>query len=388
MSIKKYSVILALVVAFLATGCNKKDSYKPQELEKISQQGRFETLWRAKLPAADKAYGYKLIPAVEDGDLFVAAQNGVVEKRDAKTGQRRWRVNTGVELSAGPGVGDQLLAVGSAEGHVVVLDANTGDEIWRTRLSSEILAPPVIADSIVLVRLHDGHVHAFDARSGQRRWVFDTTIPNLTLRGNSTPLVWAGRAYIGFDNGKVAAIRLDDGTVIWMRTVVDTNGKTELERIVDIDGDMALVATELYLSSAGDKTLSVATESGNVLWSRDLGSATGVSVSRTHLYLVDMDSVLHALNRNTGADIWQRDGYANRQLTRPAVYGQQLLTGDLEGWLHVFNTADGQPLARKQFGKTAYYGAPVVVGDIIYLYNKDGTLIAARYTPADAGDIR
>jgi len=383
MNTKNKLLLLSLILAALVSGCNKKNAYKPQELEKIAQQGRFETVWQAKLPAADKAYGYKLVPVVEDGELFVAAQNGLVEKRDAGNGKRFWKAETGVELSAGPGYGDGLVAVAGSEGDVVVLDAESGHETWRKRLGSEILAPPVIADGVLIVRLHDGHVHAFDAKTGQRRWVFDTTIPNLTLRGNSTPLAWAGRVYIGFDNGKVAAIRLSDGNVVWMRTVVENKGKTELERIVDIDGDMALVATELYLSSAGDKTLSVATESGNVLWSRDLGSATGVAVSRTHLYLSDMDSVLHALNRDTGADIWQRDGYANRQLTRPTYYSGQLLVGDLEGWLHVFNATDGQPLARKKFGSKAYYWAPVVAADMIYLYNKDGSLSAVRYLPVD-----
>lgn len=381
MNTKTIILALFLVLTTLVSGCNKKNAYKPQELAKITQQGHFETLWRANLPAADKAYGYKLVPVAEGSELFVAAQNGLVEKRDADSGKRLWKAETEVELSAGPGVGDGLVAVAGPEGYVVVLDAETGHEAWRKRLGSEILAPPVIANDLLVVRLHDGHVHAFDARTGQRQWVFDTTIPNLTLRGNSTPLVWAGRVYIGFDNGKVAAIRLTDGKVIWMRTVVDNKGKTELERIVDIDGDMALVATELYLSSAGDKTLSVATESGNVLWSRDLGSATGVAVSRTHLYLSDMDSVLHALNRDTGADIWQRDGYANRQLTRPTYYAGQLLVGDMEGWLHVFDAANGQPLARKKFGSKAYYWAPVVSGDVIYLYNKDGSLTAVRYLP-------
>lgn len=374
-------LLLVLVLAALVSGCNKKNVHKPQALPDITPQGHFKTLWRAKLPAADKAYGYKLVPVVEDEELYVAAQNGLVEKRDAITGKRRWQTDTKIELSAGPGVGDGLVAVAGPEGYLVILAADTGNELWRQRLGSEILAPPVIADGVVLVRLHDGHVHAFDVRSGQRRWVFDTTIPNLTLRGNSTPLVWAGRAYIGFDNGKVAAIRLTDGKVIWMRTVVDNQGKTELDRIVDIDGDMALVATELYLASAGDKTLSVATESGNVLWSRDVGSATGVAVSRTRLYLTDMESVLHAMNRDTGADIWQRDGYANRQLTRPVVYGDQVLVGDLEGWLHVFEAAGGRPVARQKFGGKAYYWAPVVAGDIIYLYNKDGSLSAVRYLP-------
>jgi outer membrane protein assembly factor BamB len=381
---KKTSFLLIsvfLLGALLLSGCNKKSAYKPQELEKITQHGHFQTLWRAKLPKAEKAYGYKLIPAYDDGFIYLAAQNGQVEKRNADSGQRQWQTDTGVELSAGPGVGDGLLAVAGPEGHVLVLDAATGQQQWQKRLGSEILAPPVIADGLLIVRLHDGHVHAFDAHSGQRRWVFDTVIPNLTLRGNSTPLVRAGRVYIGFDNGKVAAIRLQDGSVVWMRTVVDNKGKTELDRIVDIDGDMALVATELYLSSAGNKTMAVATESGNVLWSRDLGSATGVAVSRTHLYLSDLESTLHALNRDTGADIWERSGYANRQLTRPSYYSGQLLSGDLEGWLHVFNAATGTPLARKKFGSKGWFGVPLVVGDAIYLYNKDGTVSAVRYLP-------
>ncbi len=377
-----FFLLAGLVVAALVTGgCKKKDEYKPQALEKITQQGVFTTVWRAKLPESKNAYGYKLAPVYADGAVFVAAKNGLVQKRDSDTGKVLWSVNVGQELSAGPGVGDHRVVVGSPEGQVWLLDADTGAEQWTARLSSEILAPPAIAGGVVIVRLHDGHVHAFDVDTGKRRWMFDTIIPNLTLRGNSTPLVRAGRVYIGFDNGKVAAVRLTDGSVVWMRTVVENQGKTELERIVDIDGDMALVATELYLSSAGGKTLAVATESGNVLWSRDIGSATGVAVSRTQLYLTDMESVVHAVNRHNGVSLWQRDGFANRQLTRPSHLDGHVLMGDLEGWVHVLDAETGTPKARKQFGKSAFFAPPLVIGDMVYVYNQDGSLTAFRYDP-------
>jgi outer membrane protein assembly factor BamB len=359
---------------------NKKEKFEPAKIQDVIQQGQFKSLWSLKLDEGKKTYGYKLIPFIDNKEVYVASQRGTVKKLATESGNLIWSVNLDMELSAGPGVGSSVLLIGTPEGKVVALDKDTGSQLWAVTLSSEILTPPVVNNQLGIVRAQDGRIYALDIMSGERKWLFDTNIPNLTLRGNSKPVVKAGRIYIGFDNGKVASIKQETGEVIWLQNVVDTKGKTELARIVDIDGDMALIATDLYLSSAVGKTVAVATESGRVMWSQDLGSAAGVTASRSNLYIVDNESNVHALNRSTGTSEWKTSTFKNRMVTKPVFYLGDIIVGDLEGYIHVLDGVSGNTIARKRMGKTHFYSQPVVSGSTLIAYNKDGTLSAFEYS--------
>jgi outer membrane protein assembly factor BamB len=371
----------ALLMVLLLTACgNKNEETKPNDLTDTADTGRFEVLWKRQLSASDKAYGYKLIPAEQSGNIYVASQSGEVVSFNATTGAINWEVELENEVSAGPGIGSTLLVVGGPEGQVTALDIDTGTQLWQTSVTSEVLSPPVIDRNKVVVRTQDGRIYGFAIQNGQRDWVFDTNIPNLTLRGNSTPVAKGGRIYIGFDNGKVAALNIADGSVLWQQNVINSQGKTEIDRIADIDGDIAVVATDLYLSSAADKTLSVATESGRVLWSQNVGSVTGVTVSRRSLYLTDNQSTVHELNRMDGSRGWTQDILLNRNLTRPSYYLGDLLVGDYEGYLHVLDGVSGAVMKRIRTGKGPLFDAPLVFGDVIYTYNHDGQVTAMKYS--------
>ena len=368
-----------MLLALTACG-NKKDEVKPSELIDLAEKGTVKTLWKRQFGSSDKAFGYKLIPAEKNGNLFIATQSGEIFSLNAESGSTNWETNLEAEVSAGPGVGDTILVVGGPEGQVVAMDIDTGSVIWETSVSSEVLSPPVIDRNKVVVRTQDGRVYGFSIQTGQREWSFDTNIPNLTLRGNSTPIAKGGRIYIGFDNGKVAALNIIDGSILWQQNVINNQGKTEIDRIADIDGDIDVVATDLYISSAADKTMSVATESGRALWSQNIGSVTGVTVSRRSLYLTDNQSIVHQLNRTDGSRGWTQEQLLNRNLTKPSFYLGDLVVGDYEGYVHFLDGVTGEIINRTRVGDDYFYHSPVVVSDVIYAYNYDGTLSALKYT--------
>lgn len=381
---QKFLIIITITLLFsISCSSNKKDKknkFEPVKIEDITQEGHFKRLWTHKLDGSKKSFGYKLIPFIDSKNVFVASQIGKVSMLDLETGKQSWSVDLDIELSAGPGVGSETILLGTPEGKVIALDKNNGNQVWTAKLSSEILSPPVVDNQLAIIRAQDGRVYALDTTDGARKWLFDTNIPNLTLRGNSTPIVKAGRVYIGFDNGKVAAIKQESGEVIWLQNVVDSKGKTELARIVDIDGDMALIATDLYLSSAVGKTIAVATESGRVMWSKDTGSAAGVTASRSNLFVVDNKSNVHALNRTDGSKEWESKTYQYRSLTKPVFYLGDIMVGDLDGYIHVLDGNDGKTIARTRIGKSSFYSYPVSSGSTLIAYNKDGTLTAFEYS--------
>lgn len=379
---RRILILLTLTLVFNISCSSKKKTkkFEPVKVEDIVQQGQFKQLWSLKLEGSKKAYGYKLIPFIDNKDVYLTSQNGTVLKLNTETGKKAWATELDLEISAGPGVGADILVVGTPEGSVIALNKDDGAQLWSVKLSSEILSPPVLENNMAIIRAQDGKVYALSTANGERQWLFDTNIPNLTLRGNSKPIVKAGRVYIGFDNGKVAAIKQESGEVIWSRNVVDSKGKTELARIVDIDGDMALIATDLYLSSAVGKTIAVATESGRVMWSKDIGSAVGVTASRSSLYILDHESNVHALDRTNGTEAWGTKAFEYRLLTRPVFYLGDIIVGDYEGYIHVLSGDDGQIIARKRMGKSSFYSQPASSGSTLIAYNKDGTVTAFEYS--------
>ena len=325
----------------------------------------------------DKA-GRQIRPAYSSGSLYVADYKGLLIAIDAQSGGKRWEIKTELPFTGGPGVSDNLLLMGTENGEVFAFDASTGTQLWSATVTSEVLAAPAEADGIVVVRCIDGRVFGLDADTGQRLWVYDHSVPLLTLRGNSPLLLRAGVVFVGYDGGSVVALRLADGIKMWEQTLVTAEGRTELERLSDIDGQMVFIASDLLVSSYKKRLASLAADSGRLLWFKDISSATGVSVDRINLTLSDKDGNLWLLDRRNGAEAWKLDLLQFRGLTRPVFYGSFIAVGDAEGYLHWIRIDNGQFAAREKVGGKGFAGPPLVVGNTLYVMTKKGSLIAYR----------
>ena len=279
-------------------------------------------------------------------------------------------------FSGGPGISGDMLLLGSQDGEVFAFDAGSGSLRWTAQVTSEVLAPPVAQDGIVVVRSIDGRVFGLNQADGRRVWIYDHSVPLLTLRGNSRPLVRAGIVFLGYDGGEVVALRLDDGTLVWEQKVVSTEGRSELERLADIDGQLVYVASDLLVSSYKNRLASLAADSGRLLWFKDVSSATGVTIDRINLAVSDRNDHVWLLDRRNGSTTWKMDQLENRELTRPAFIGNFLVVGDFEGYLHWIGTGDGAFAARQKVGKHAIASAPLVAGNRVYVLDRGGELAA------------
>ena len=115
-----------------------------------------------------------------------------------------------------------------------------------------------------------------------------------------------------------------------------------------------------------------------LLWFKDISSAGGVVVDRTKLAISDRDDNLWMLDRRNGSTTWKVDRMSNRGLTRPAFYGNFVVVGDVEGYLHWLDSDIGSFVARVRAGKDGFAAAPLVVGTTLYVLTLDGDLVAYR----------
>lgn len=376
---------IAISALALLSGCSwlnfgDDDGIEPNELIEFEQQLRVDELWSRDVGEGDTELPLTLVPAVDSGRVFVAGREGRVVAMDTASGDVLWQVDTDFQFSGGPAADNGLVVVGGLNGKVLALDAGTGSEQWRAQVSSEVLAVPAIAGSRIVVRSIDGRVFAFDRADGSRVWVYDSDVPLLTLRGISDPLVRAGMVLVGLDGGSVIALNLDDGTVIWEQAVAVPEGRTELERLVDIDGNMVLIAADLYAASYQGNLAALALESGRISWQREISTPTGVTAMRNRLFVSDDSDNVWAFDRNGGASLWKNDALLYRQLTAPVPVGNVVVVGDLEGYLHVLSADSGEMLARVRIDDSSIDVRPRVENGVVYALSRDGVVAAYRFS--------
>lgn len=350
----------------------------PAPLVEFEASLKVKKVWSTSVGDGMGKKGLSMAPVFSSGTLFAADHKGRLIAVDAETGRKQWDLDTEQPFSGGPGVDNERIYMGTVDGRVVAYERGSGAELWNAQVSSEVLAPPASGDGIVVVRCIDGRVFGLDAVSGRRVWIHDRNVPLLTLRGNPDLLIRGGIVFVGYDDGSVVSLRVADGTQIWVQTIVSPEGRTELDRLADIGQQMVLVASDLIVSSYKSRVVSLAADSGRLLWFKDIASATGVQVDRTKLAVSERNGNLWMLDRRNGATTWRLDQMTNRGLTRPAFYGNYVVVGDKEGYLHWLDSDIGSFVARVRAGKNGFAAAPLSVGTTLYVLTHDGELNAYR----------
>jgi outer membrane protein assembly factor BamB len=260
----------------------------------------------------------------------------------------------------------------------VALNQDDGAEAWRAQVSSEILAAPRGAEGVVVVRTVDGKFTGLDARSGERLWVYSHTVPVLTLRGTAAPLLVQGVAIAGLDTGKLLVLSLRDGQPRWEKSIAPPRGRTELERMVDIDSEPRIAESVLYVTAYQGNITAIDLRSGNTLWSRDFSSYAGLDVDGRRVYISDNDDAVWALDRRNGGALWKQAELTGRKLSAPVASEDYIVVGDFEGYLHWLNKDDGKVVGRVRADSKGIATAPIVRGGNLYVLGKGGTLSAFR----------
>ena len=317
-----------------------------------------------------------LRPASDGNLIYAASQDGKAVAIDPDTGKTRWKADLDIELSAGPGVNEGVLVVATKDGSVILLDAGTGVEQWRSFVGGEMLAQPLIKDDVVVVQTIDNRLIALARFDGRQLWEIKQTMPALTMRGASSPMLVGSLVIAGFDNGRLAAVDIETGDIEWDSMLALPTGRSDLDRLADIDGAIAVVGQDIYAAGYQGRVASVAAESGQVLWSREISSHTGMAADWNSVYTTRDDGEVIALVRINGAESWRNDDLLRRDPTLPIPFHTTVVVGDFEGYLHFFSSIDGAAVARLRQGKKAISSYPLVVANRLYVQSDNGSVAA------------
>jgi outer membrane protein assembly factor BamB len=380
------TLFIMAVIALLG-GCSwfgsDDNSEPPAKLESFDRRVELHRLWSRSTGDGTDEQSVKLVPTVVGSRVYVADRNGSVWAVELDSGDTLWRKKTGIAVSAGVGVGEGLALVGSSEGNLLALDAENGEPRWQVEVSSEVLSVPQIYQGVVVVQTVDGNITGLDATTGKPLWVHDRSVPVLTLRGTSTPLVESGVALAGFANGKMTALETSSGRELWEAAVAVPRGRTELQRIVDVDASPVVHEGVLYVTSYQGQLVAINLQDGRMLWNRDMSAYAGIAVDSSQVYVSDADSEVWALERSSGRSLWKQNALRRRFLTGPAVIDDYVGVGDFEGYLHLLMRGDGSLAGRVRVDSKGVAATPVpVFGDRLLVLGAGGTLALYQLEPA------
>lgn len=359
--------LLAVVSALVLGACSTVEKLnpfasdppkgKPAELGAIQPSAELNSLWQASIGSAGE---FTFSPAVVGDSVYAGARDGSVARFDG--GREVWRIAAGQPISGGVGSDGTLVVVGTAKGEVLAFDAATGRETWKARVSSEVLAAPVVVAGLAIVRSGDSRIFGLDAMDGKRRWVYQRSTPTLSLRSNVGVVAAGPVTLAGFPGGKLVAIANTNGAGVWEVTVALPKGATELERVADVTSSPVVSGSTVCAAAYQGRVSCFDSNSGNMLWSRELSSSAGLDIDSRHVYVADDKGAVHALDRNSGASVWKQDQLAKRGLSRPLALGPHVAVADYQGTVHFLRREDGAFAARATTDGSAVRAEPVRLG--------------------------
>ncbi|MCT4701472.1 outer membrane protein assembly factor BamB [Enterobacteriaceae bacterium H20N1] len=386
-------LVPGLISLTLLSGCSlfsgEEDVVKMSPLPTVENQFEPEKVWSTSIGSGIGDFYSNLHPAWQDSAVYAADRHGTVKAVNADDGKEIWSVdlsektgffsrNRPALLSGGVTVEGAHVYVGSEKAQVFALNTSDGSIAWQSKAAGEVLSRPVVSDGLVLIHTSNGQLQAMNENDGAVAWTVNLDIPALSLRGESAPAVAFGAAIVGGDNGRVSAVLMKQGQLIWQQRISQATGATEIDRLSDVDTTPVIVNGVVYALAYNGNLTALDLRSGQVMWKRELGSVNDFIVDANRIFLVDQNDRVIALNAEGGVTLWTQSDLLHRNLTTPALYNGYLVVGDSEGYMHWINTDDGRFVAQQKMDSSGFQTEPVVASDKLLIQAKDGTLYSIK----------
>lgn len=377
-------VVVMLLSAVLLAGCstvsgwansvrsrwvepNKND---PARLTEFKESAMLEVRWHHDIGSDGNN---ALQPAAMRDAVYAANAKGEVFRLERKTGNEVWRVDSGFAISGGAGAGDGLVLVGGMKGELLALDEN-GKARWKAKMTSEVLSAPQVAEGMVVVRTSDGRIAGLSVADGKRQWLYERATPALIARSHAGVSIERGVVFAGFAGGKLAAISLSSGAIVWESAVSQPRGSTELERISDITSLPVADKEQVCAVAFQGRIACFDTAKGSLLWSRDLSSDKGMALMKKALYVTDAGGIVSAMDKSSGSTLWKNDQLTMRRVSTPNALGNYVAVGDYEGYLHILSRDDGSMAARLKTDGSGIMVTPMELDGGLLVQTRNGGL--------------
>lgn len=375
--LKPFRLLLLLAAVSLAQGCgwfSSDEEIEPAQLQPIEAEHQVKTIWSSSAPGSLGEKIHSLRPAMLGDRVYVADIKGGLYAISQDDGKTIWNQDLETSILGGVGVGDGKVMLTTMDGRLLVRSALDGEPLWETFLGAEAVVPAQANADMVLVQTIDGRLRALSPSDGSLLWSYKADIPALTLRGSSTPVLLRQAIFAGFANGKMVAIDPASGNVAWEARVALPQGKTELERVIDVDGELVLDTGIIYATSYQGRLVAISGSNGRILWNKDFSSYRSVANAVNQIVAIDDQGNVVSFDKSNGLELWRQEGLFYRQPTNAVYFNNLIAVADFKGYVHFLSPTDGRFVARTQVDSNGINGPLMVVDDRLYVYGNSGRL--------------
>ena len=360
------------ILSLALLGCSSSpERPKPAALPQVSGPLTIQKAWSAQIGPVTTP----LFASVHSAGVAVASTQGQVALIDAATGQDIWRLKLDSPIQAGVGGDGQRFAVITRHNEVVAIES--GKVLWRYRLAAMSYTAPLVAGGRVFVLTADRAVTALDGATGQKLWVQQRTGDPLVLQQAGLLMPFGDTLLAGW-GGRLAALNPNTGAVRWETLVGSSRGTNEVERLVDLVSGASRLGNVVCVRAFQSSVACVDALRGGTVWTRPAQGHEGLEGDDTLLFGVESDSKVQAWQRQNGDLAWSQDALRFRGLSAPLVFGNAVVMGDDNGWLHFLSRQDGQTLQRLSTDGSAITGRPVRAGQNLVVVTRTGGVFGFR----------
>ena len=386
--LKQIRVSILLLILSAETGCGltdwvrnpfgeDEDPRAPAELLDVVSDITINRNWRINVGNGQGDNYKKLTPVVDGGFVFAASDDGEILAVNNINGELMWQTEVETSITGGVGAGDGIVMIGTEAAELIVFNQSNGEEVWRASVSSEILSQPKTNGDIVVAQTVDGKLIALNREDGVQRWTYETTLPALTLRGTSSPVLTSeGTVVAGFSNGILVSVAAEDGVYVWEERVAVPDGQYDIERVIDVDGELLVDGSRILAASYQGNLMAFDTASGQIVWGMEASSYHGMDQGFGNIYYSDDKSHLIALRNNSSDVIWQNEELQYRDLTAPKTISNYVAIADYEGYLHLVSQIDGRIVGRTRIDNDGIRSNLIDDDGKLIVYGNSGSLVS------------
>ena len=347
---KRSVPLIGLLLMALLAGCSSTDTFEqPKPLPEISASVELESVWTMDVGEGHDENFLYLAPLNAGDTLYAASAEGEIWAVDPENGAVIWYQDLDEDISAGVGGDQDNLYLVTRDAQLKALSRQDGTERWEQPLPNEALASPQSNGSLVVVQTIDGKVLAFNTNGGEKAWQYDSNVPVLSMRAAASPLVGADLVLAALANGKLMALSTESGQPVWQYEVGQPQGRTELERLVDVAGEPLILESAAMVVGYQGKLALVDLQSGQEIWSRKESSLQSPMIGNGNIFIAGANGDITAYRGSDRRELWVQDRLSWRQPTQPIVFGDYLLVGDYEGYIHMLSLEDGSLQGQLEF---------------------------------------
>ncbi len=386
--LKRIRVSILCLMLSVVTGCgfsdwvrnpfgDDEDPRAPAELLDVVSETAINRNWRINVGNGQGDNYKKLTPVVDGGFVFAASDDGEIIAVNTINGDLMWQTEVENSITGGVGAGDGIVMIGTEAAELIVFNQSNGEEVWRASVSSEILSQPKTNGDIVVAQTVDGKLIALNREDGMQRWTYETTLPALTLRGTSSPILTAeGTVVAGFSNGILVSVAAEDGVYVWEERVAVPDGQYDIERVIDVDGELLVDGSRILAASYQGNLMAFDIASGQIVWGMEASSYHGMDQGFGNIYYSDDKSHLIALRNNSSDVVWQNEELQYRDLTAPKTISNYVAIADYEGYLHLVSQIDGRIVGRTRIDNDGIRSNLIDDDGKLIVYGNSGSLVS------------